>query len=410
MEILMAWRNVWRNPRRTILTILAIAFACLLLVFMLSFQFGTYEVMINAAVKTQTGHLQILVDGYNEDRKMRQVIADPQAIGEVLANTPHVTDYTFRANGFALLSSEHRTYGGLVTGIDPVREKRLSSTAATIRQGAYLSQDDTNMAVIGTLLAKNLQVSIGDELVVLGNARDGSIAATVLIVKGIFSSGMDEYDRSAIQIPLTYFQEVFAMRGGVHQVVAVCDSLGSVSAAQTAIAEQLPDNGSKRQLVCMSWDELMPGLIQSIQMDLGGGIIFYVILIVVVAFSIMNTFLMAVFERTHEFGTLMAIGARPGRLTKMLLYESAFLTFCGLALGIAAGCGLTLYLETTGIPLGEAEGLMKQYGIPDRIRPTLNLISATAGPALVFVITMLTALYPAIKVRKLKPVDAMRAV
>ncbi|MCP4450430.1 MAG: FtsX-like permease family protein, partial [Planctomycetes bacterium] len=155
---------------------------------------------------------------------------------------------------------------------------------------------------------------------------------------------------------------------------------------------------------------LMPGLIQSIQMDLGGGIIFYIILIVVVAFSIMNTFLMAVFERTHEFGTLIAIGAKPGRLTKMLFYESAFLTFCGIALGIATGCLLTLYAEHTGIPLGGAEGMMQQFGIPNLIRPRLTLITAFAGPTVVFLITMLTALYPAIKVRKLKPVEAMRAV
>ena len=410
MEILMAWRNIWRNPRRTTLTILAISFACLLLVFMLSLQFGTYEVMINSAVKTQTGHLQVLVEGYNEDRKMRQVVTHPDAIAPILASTPHVTGFTFRANGFALLSSKNRTYGGLITGIDPGKEKQISSTASTIRQGAYLSQNDTNKTIIGSLLAKNLQIGIGDELVVLGNARDGSIAATVLLVKGIFSSGIDEYDRSAIQIPLAYFQEIFAMKGGVHQAVAVCDSLGSVNTAKEAISKHLPDNNSQRRLVCMSWDELMPGLIQSIQMDLGGGIIFYVILIVVVAFSITNTFLMAVFERTHEFGTLMAIGAQPGRLTKMLLYESIFLTLCGLILGITAGCMLTLYTQSTGIPLGGAEGLMQQYGIPDRIRPRLTLISATAGPILVFIVTMITALYPAIKVQKLKPVEAMRAV
>lgn len=410
MELLMAWRNVWRNPRRTILTILAIAFACLLLVFMLSLQFGSYEVMINTAVKSQTGHLQVFSEGYDKKPKMRHVVDDPKAVGDILDMTPGVTGYTFRANGFALLSSEQRTYGGLVTGVDPLRETQVSSTASTIRKGIYLSSEDTNSAAIGSLLAKNLKVEIGDELVVLGNARDGSVAATVLKIKGIFASGMDEYDRAVIQIPLAYFQEVFAMRGAVHRVVAVCDSLDAVSKSQEFISARLDRIKSKRKLVCMSWDELMPGLVQSIKMDLGGGIIFYLMLIVVVAFSIMNTFLMAVFERTHEFGTLMAIGARPVRLTKMLLHESALLTCCGLALGIAIGCALTLYFESTGIPLGEAQGMLQQYGIPDRIRPKLSLLTALAGPGIVFVITMLTALYPAIKVRSLNPVEAMRSV
>lgn len=409
MEILMAWRNVWRNPRRSILTILAIAFACLLLVFMLSFQFGMYEVMINAAVKMQTGHLQVIADDYNEDMKMRWVVQDPQAVGRLMQETPHVTSHTFRANGFALLSSRERTYGGMVTGVDPEREPTVSSTVSTIRQGAYLSHGDTNQAIVGSLLAKNLHIGIGDELVLLGNARDGSIAATVLNVKGIFTSGIDDYDRSAIQIPLDYFQEVFAMRGAVHQVVGLCDSLPGVYAAQASLSERLPEIKNKRELECKAWNELMPGLIQSIQMDLGGGVIFYLILIVVVAFSIMNTFLMAVFERTHEFGTLIAIGARPVRLTKMLLYESAFLTACGIVLGIAAGCVLTLYVESTGITLGEAEGMLRQYGIPNVMRPKLSWITAVAGPFVVFCITMLTALYPAFKVRKLKPVEAMHA-
>lgn len=408
METVMAWRNVWRNPRRTILTILAIAFACLLLVFMLSLQTGMYEVMIDAAVKTRTGHLQILADGYNTDHKMRKIVADPSAVGKILDRIDHVTGYTFRTNGFALISSDHRTYGGLITGIDPARE--VSTIADTIRKGSFLTPEDSNAAVVGALLAKNLKVDVGDELVVLGSAMDGSIAASVLRVRGIFSSGMDDYDRSAIQIPLAYFQEIFAMGNAVHEAVVMCDSLWSVGEVQNAVAQGLPSNKGKNDLVSLSWDELTPGLIQSIQMDLGGGILFYGILLVMVAFSIMNTFLMAVFERTQEFGTLMAIGANPGRLTKMLLYESGFLTLCGITLGIGMGCLLTLWAQNTGIPMGDAEGMLRQYGIPSLIRPKLSLATAVAGPSLVFIITMLTAIYPAVKVHRLKPVEAMRAV
>ena len=408
METLMAWRNIWRNPRRTVLTIFAIAFACLLLIFMLSLQTGMYEVMIDAAVKTRTGHLQVMADEYNDDHKIRKTVADPSGVADLLDRTAHVTGYTFRTNGFALLSSEQRTYGGLITGIDPARE--VSTIADTIRQGSFLAPEDTNAAIVGTLLAKNLKVDVGDELVILGSAMDGSIAASVLKVKGTFSSGMDDYDRSAIQIPLAYFQETFAMGNAVHEVVIMCDSLWTVGEVKNKIITGLPSNNGKNNLVSLSWDELTPGLIQSIQMDLGGGLIFYGILLVMVAFSIMNTFLMAVFERTREFGTLMAIGANPGRLTKMLLYESGFLTLCGIMLGIGAGCLITLWAQNTGIPMGDAEGMLRQYGIPSLIRPKLSLATAVAGPVAVFAITMLTAVYPAVKVHRLKPVEAMQAV
>lgn len=410
MEILMAWRNVWRNPRRTALTIMAIAFACLLLILMLSIQVGTYEVMINASVKTLTGHAQVIRQGYNLDHKIRQVVKNPGVVGKILSATPHVTDFTFRANAFALLSSDFRTCGGMITGIEPAKEARLSSVAHTVRKGRFLRPTDTNKAVIGQLLAKKLKIDVTDELVVLGSAMDGSVAATALTVAGIFSSGMDDYDRSAIQVPLSHFQDIFAMQGSVHEIVITCDALGNVDKVTKTVESGFSQKAPGAKLACLSWDELNPGLIQSIQMDLGGGAIFYAILLVMVAFSIMNTFVMAVFERTRELGTLMAIGASPGRLSKMLILESGFLTLCGIVLGVLAGCLLTLWLSHTGIPLGGAEGLLRQYGIPGELKPQLTLVTAFAGPALVFLITILTALYPAIKIHGLNIVDAMRAV
>ncbi|WP_321493096.1 FtsX-like permease family protein [uncultured Desulfobacter sp.] len=410
MEILMAWRNLRRNPRRTILTVLAIAFACLLLIFMLSMQIGTYEVMINASVKTMTGHAQVIREGYNRDHKIRQTVTVPDVVAKILNKTPHVTAFTFRGNAFALLSSHERTCAGMVTGIDPLKERAVSTISRTIRTGGYLNEADANQCVIGTLLAKKLKINVGDELVLLGSAMDGSIAATVLTVKGIFESGMDDYDRAAIQIPLAHFQEVFAMRGAVHEIVIICDSLGNVDNVKQTVTSALARQNPGSKLVCLSWGELNPGLVQSIEMDLGGGIIFYIILLVMVAFSIMNTFVMTVFERTRELGTLIAIGARPGRLSKMLMLESGFLTLCGIALGVFAGCSLTLWLGHTGIPLGGAEGMLRQYGIPGEIRPKLTMATACAGPCLVFVITILTALYPALKVHRINPVQAMRAV
>lgn len=190
----------WSNTRRSILTMAAIAFACLLLVFMLSWQFGSYDTMINSAVKIHTGHLQIQAKGYQDRRSIRLVVPDPARVGEVLEGIPGVDEYTFRANAFSLVSSRDRTYGIMVTGIDPGREAKVSTIKYLIRKGKYLSDSDINKALIGEFLAKILKVTLGDELVVLGQGRDGSVAATVMTVEGIFSSGQDAFDRSSIQI------------------------------------------------------------------------------------------------------------------------------------------------------------------------------------------------------------------
>jgi len=409
IDIKMAWRNIWRNPRRSILTILAIAFASLLLVFMLSWQFGSYDTMINSSVKIHTGHVQVQAKGYQDKRAMRLVVSDPAAVGAILDKTEGVEAYTFRANAFSLVSSKERTYGAIVIGIDPVREAKVSTLGKLIRQGSYLSAGDTNQALVGELLAKNLHVGLGDELVVLGQGRDGSIAATVVQVKGIFGSGQDEFDRSSIHIPLKYFQDVYAMYGAAHEVVAFGKSLEYVPKIKGTVMAGIEDTNKKGHLVALDWMELMPGLIEAIKMDLVSGFIFYIILIVVVAFSILNTFLMVIFERTREFGVLMAMGTTPGRLTKVLLIESASMTMVGIVLGIIAGSLITWYFQVHGIVISGASELMRQYGLPERMFPQLSLLSVSIGPGVVLVITLLTALYPALKVRRLRPVEAMRA-
>jgi ABC-type lipoprotein release transport system permease subunit len=165
--------------------------------------------------------------------------------------------------------------------------------------------------------------------------------------------------------------------------------------------------GQQHPLVVLDWEELMPGLRQAIEMDLVSGLIFYLILILVVAFSILNTFLMAIFERTREFGVLMAIGTTPRRLTKLLLIESLSMTMIGIVTGIFLGCLITWYFQIHGLEISGTSELLSQFGISGRLYPKLSLLSAAIGPAMVLVITFLAALYPALKVRGLRPVEAM---
>ncbi|AOY58155.1 permease [Desulfococcus multivorans] len=405
----MAWRNVWRNRRRSLLTMAAIAFACALLVFMLSFQFGSYEAMINAAVKVHTGYFQIQAPGYQEKREIRLVVADPEAVARLIDAVPEVTAYTFRANAFSLAASNDRTYGISVTGIDPVREFNVSSLKTLVRDGVFLSPGDGPEALVGALLAKNLRVGIGDPITLLGQGRDGSIAATVVTVKGIFASGQDDFDRNALYIPLGYFQELYAMRGAVHEIVGMTSSIWAVPAVERRLKQELErlDRDKNGPLAILDWKALMPGLAQGIYLDLVSGLIFYLLLIVVVAFSIMNTFLMAIFERTREFGVLMAIGTTTGRLTRLLLTESMMMTFVGMGAGMLLGSLVTLYYQIVGIDFGGASEILKQYGIPGRMYPILTVPSLVIGPFLVCFITFWAALWPALRVRRLTPVKAM---
>lgn len=408
-DMKMAFRNIWRSPVRTILTLSAIAFAAIILVFMVSFQLGSYEAMVNSSVKIYTGHIQIQAEGYKEKKSMRLVISSPKRIAKTVEKIEEIKSYSFRANGFSLVSSENRARGVLVTGIDPEREAEISTIAGLIKEGEYLAPGDRDKVLIGKLLARNLKVGINDELTILGQGKDGSIAAGIVTVKGIFSSGIDDFDRSTIQVPLNYFNDLFYMDGAVHEIVCTADSLFDVNKIKRLLKANLGEE-KQRKIVVLDWKELLPGLVQGIQLDLASAVIFYFILVLVVAFSILNTFLMAILERKKEFGVMLALGVKPERLLKLVLMESSFLTLTGVVAGGAVGCFITLWFQTHGIDMAGASEILKEYGMSGIVYPKLSIVSALAGPLLVFVITICAALYPAFKVKKLVPVDAIRSI
>ena len=409
IEMKMAWRNVWRNPRRSIITILAIAFATVLLIFMFSFQLGVFETLIDVTVRMHTGHIQVQAKGYQDKRDMSLVVPDPEAVGKILAATPNVAAFTMRTNAFSLVSSRERTYGALIIGIDPEREGKVSTIKRLVREGSYLAAGDTNRALVGKLLAKNLRVGVGDELTIIGQGQDGSIAATVVTVKGIFSTGTNEFDRATINIPLPFFQEVYSMGSSVHEVVAVGASLDAVPRMEASLRTDVARTPFGGELIVLDWKDLMPGIVDTIKMKLIGGFIMYLILIAVVAFSILNTFLMAIFERTKEFGVILSIGSTPGRLSRIILAESLCITAMGLLFGIIGGSLITLYFQSHGIVISGMEDYVRQFGLSERFYPRLSPLSVAVGAGIVVVITSLVALWPSLRVWRLRPLKAMTA-
>lgn len=404
-DVLLSWRNVWRNPRRSVLTILAVFFSTSLLVFMLSFQFGTYDDMISSTVKLSTGHFQIQADGYLEKPGIRKAVDNVDLLLAEIRETEGVESAGARGEAFVLAAGPQRSRGLLVTGADPGQEVQLSSLPGQIKKGEYLVGETTGGAVIGSLAAERLQISVGDECTMLGQGRDGSIAATVVTIVGIYTTGIDEFDRSTMQITLNDFDSLFSMQGGANRIVANVFMLGETK----GIVEKLRANPLFHKLQVVGWDELSPGLKQSIELDLIGGIIMYVILVLVVAFSILNTFFMAIFERTKEFGVLMSIGTKPGRLVKIMMMESLAMTAIGICLGVLVGVLVTYYFSCYGIGLGESGDILAQYGFNDRLYPKLSLVSVMTGPIIIGVVTFITAVIPVMKIPCMKPVEALRA-
>lgn len=400
----IAWRNVWRNTRRSVLTLLALAFSTAMLLFMFAWQVGSYDSMIHAAVSTTTGEMQILHPKYQDNHDIRKTIKNPDMILKRLASMDQVRAYTQRAEAFALADSGNRSYGVMVIGVDVEMEPEVSNIRTIILEGDYFS-GESNEILLGIKLAANLKVGIGDEIVLLGQGLDGSVAANVFTVQGIVQSGQPELDRSLAQIPLQLFQETFFMNNQVHRIVINCASLKVLDDVSEELESYL--NKTFPDLAVKTWDELVPGLKQSIELDMISGYIFYFLLLIVVAFSIMNTFLMAVMERSYEFGILNAIGTNRSRLVRILLLETTFLGICGIFAGMVIGLGYTWYAQETGFVIPDSQNLMAEFGLPDRIYPKITWLVIWLAPLLVLIVTLLSTLYPAMRLLTLKPVKAM---
>ncbi len=403
----LAWRNLWRHPRRTWLTIGAMVFSNALLVFMISIQFGMYELMIDNTLQTFTGHIQVQAPGYKDDLKIRQVVPGADALAERLRDGLDLERISVRSAAFALLSSEERSYGIQVFGVDPDYEPRVSTLPGLVTEGRFPNGRDAQEIVIGSVLARNLKAGLGDELTLLGSGRDGSFAAAVATIVGIFESGVADVDRSIAEIPIGFFDEVFYMEGAGHAVVIVTPGLSTVEEYRLRTEALLPaDTGA----VVHDWDALQPGLRQAIQADISSAFFMYGILVILVAFSVLNTQLMSVLERTHEFGIVMSLGLTPGRLGRLVILETSLLGLAGLALGALAGGLITTWFTYNGFAYPGMEELASKFNLPSRFYPQATLATLFAGPAIVFLGSILSALYPALRLHRLHPVEAMRTL
>jgi ABC-type lipoprotein release transport system permease subunit len=403
----MAWRNLWRHKRRTWLTTTAMIFSNVLLVFMISLQFGSYDMMINNTLQAFSGHIQVQREGYNDNPKIRSSIPDIVPLADRMRHSVPDVSIAARGSAFALASSEQRSLGIQVIGVEPDFEPAVSTFPGLISQGSFLQNSDAAEIVIGAVLARNLKVSVGDELTLLGSGMDGSFAAGVVTIKGIFDSGSADIDRSLAEVPLAYFQDTFAMREHGHSIVVAVDGLENVEAARAAVESRVEGLDG---IAVLEWELLHPGLKQAIQADLSSAWFMYGVLIILVAFSVMNTQLMSVLERTREFGVITALGIKPRKLASLVMLETALMASLGLLIGLVLGWMLAMYFNSVGFSYPGMEEMAAKFNLPSQMYPSVTFFSMLLGPSVVFLFCLLAAIYPSLRLFRLQPVEAMRAV
>jgi putative ABC transport system permease protein len=406
LTLRMAWRNLWRHKRRTWLTATAMIFSNVLLVFMISLQFGSYDMMIDNTLQAFSGHFQVQKDGYNDSPKLRLGIDDVRSLAEELRTALPGASVTARAAAFALASSEQRSFGIQVIGVEPSFEAGVSTLPGLVTEGAWFSGLNEPEIVIGSVMARNLKVGIGDEITLLGSGKDGSFAAGIFTLVGIFDSGSEQMERSFAEIPLGYFQEMFAM-GNEGNSVAVAVSSLEVVGEQSDQARRIVE--ARDGVLVLDWTELHPGLKQAIQADMSSAWFMYGVLIILVAFSVLNTQLMSVLERTREFGMITALGVKPRKLASLVMTETFLMALVGLVIGVFLGWLVAAYFNAVGFSYPGMNEIAAKFNLPGKMYPSVTVLSMLLGPSVVFLFCLLASVYPALRLYRLRPVEAMRS-
>jgi putative ABC transport system permease protein len=398
----LAWRNLWRNRRRTWLTAGGIAFAVWMLVFAMSMQDGSFEVMVDNAARLLTGHVQLQHPAYHDDPRLEHWLDDATALRTQAEQVRGVVAALPRTASFALVSVGERSVGAQVMGVDPALEAAVSSLPAAVVQGRYL--ESSGQGFLGVILARNLGVGVGDELVILGSAAGGGVAATVVTVAGLFETGQPELDRGLLQMPLDDFRAAWEMpTDAVHSLVVVVDRAGRAGSVAAALA------GPGR--AALDWQALLPEARQTVEFKRIGAELFFAMIALIVTFSVVNTFMMTVFERTPEFGMLMALGMRHGAIAAQLCIEALWLALLGVLLGLAASVLVVGVLGVVGMPLpADAASMLARYNLPDRMYPAFSVPAALVAVVVMLIGTQVAVAVPAWRVRRLRPVQALRAL
>ena len=368
-------------------------------------QLDTYALNIKTAVELFSGYLQVQTKGYNETPKLSLCFREDKNIKSAIEGTKGIQSYSSRVYADGLISFKDNSRGVAIFGIQPDKEKEVTTFVENIDSGKFFTSDSSNEIVVGSQLLKNLNAKIGNEVVLLAQGFDGSLGNQKFKIAGTVRLGVQEMEATVVFMGLKSAQSLLALGNKVNVIAIKANDLNSLNEIKNSLSARLPN----RNLTVLPWNKVNPELQQAIQLDNVSGILFLGILIVIVAFGILNTVLMSVTERFREFGVVLSIGMPQKKLTYLVYIETMFIALIGLLFGNLLGYFVNYYLILHPIVFGgELKKLYELYHFLPELRSSLQISIFIYVSFSIIGISILSCLYPAYRVFKLEPLKGIR--
>jgi putative ABC transport system permease protein len=398
----IAFRNIFRQKRRTILTVLTMMGGFTLACFSIGWMEGTYNNIINTFTRTQLGHIQIHYDDYLDRPKIYKTIQNADSIGAIIMGIKGITAWTPRILSSGLASLGDKTTGIQIIGIDPVREENATNFDKKLIKGKPLSKTASHETILGKSLAAILQADLDSEVVVISQGADGSMANDIYKVVGIIESGDDISDRTVFYLHIDDARDLLVLYGQVHEIVIVCDNLDEVREKAVEIASVL----NNPKLSVEPWQQFAKAFYEAMQSDKEGSWVMLFVVVLIVAVGVLNTVLMTVLERRREYGVLRAVGMRPGEIFRMVIYEVAVMAVISVFIGSVLGFAVNYFFSIHGIPMPYEftyGGMLFSRGYTE-----LNFMEFYIPALAVIGAALLIAIMPSLNAARIEPAKAMR--
>ena len=401
--IKLAWRNIFRNKRRTLIAATAIGIGLAALIFIDALMIGMTENMVRTATASFLGDAQIHREGFRDVQEVSLTIQALDAVTESLAKERIVEHWTQRTLASGMITSPASVSAIILVGVHPPTEKFLSQIDDAITEGIYFEGDSSRDIVIGAKLAEILEIGLGDRVVVtVAQAESGDLSQEMFRISGIYHFAGEEMNSGMAFVRIEKAQEMLAIGSSVHEIAIKFTSLTYAQDPILPFWETYSQHGNE----VLSWTELMSQLTAILEMTKYSKYIMGVILFGVVIFGIINTLFMSLYERMFEFGVLRAVGTRPFGMARVILFEAGALAIVSIALGAVLGFLVTALLTHTGIDYTGIE--MTGVTIQELIRPIMKVEQFIIYPVWLFIFTIIAGLYPARYAAKMSPAAAMR--